>query len=133
MKRDPLATLNLIAQTIYDKKGINILALDVRGVSFMTDYVIIAEGNVDRHVSAIGKAIIEALEKQGETVEYTEGVKEGEWAVLDLFDIMVHLFQPGLRDKYQLEQLWKEGKIVDLTINVGANKETQKEKAEFPL
>ncbi|MFS8563775.1 MAG: ribosome silencing factor [Rhabdochlamydiaceae bacterium] len=133
MKRDPLDTLNLIAQTIYDKKGINILALDVRGVSFMTDYVIIAEGNVDRHVSAIGKAIIEALEKKGEVVEHTEGVKEGEWAVLDLFDIMVHLFQPGLRDKYQLEQLWKEGKIVDLTINVGANKETQKEKAEFPL
>ena len=132
MTRDPLAILNLIAQTIYDKKGINILALDVRGVSCMTDYVLIAEGNVDRHVSAIGKAIIEALEKIGETVPHTEGVKEGEWAVLDLFDIMVHLFQPGMRDKYQLEQLWKDGKIVDLTI-VTANKEIQKEKAGYLL
>jgi ribosome-associated protein len=116
MKKDPLATLNLIAQTIYDKKGINILALDVRGISFMTDFVLIAEGNVDRHVSAIGKAIIEALEKNGEQVLHTEGVKDGEWAVIDLFDTMVHLFKPGLRDKYQLEQLWKDGKIVDLTI-----------------
>ena len=116
MIRDPLAVLNLIAQTIYDKKGINILALDVRGISFMTDFVLIAEGNVDRHVSAIGKAIIEALEKTGERTEYTQGLKEGEWAVLDFFDIMVHLFMPELRDKYQLEQLWKDGKIVDLTI-----------------
>ncbi len=132
MTRDPLAILNLIAQTIYDKKGINILALDVRGVSCMTDYVLIAEGNVDRHVSAIGKAIIEAVEKIGETALHTEGVKEGEWAVLDLFDIMVHLFQPGLRDKYQLEQLWKDGKIVDLTI-VTVNKEIQKEKAGYLL
>lgn len=127
MKKDPLKTLNLIAQTIYDKKGINTLALDVRGVSFMTDFVIIAEGNVDRHVSAIGKAIIEALEKSGETVLYTEGVKEGEWGVIDLFDIMIHIFKPGLRDKYQLEQLWKEGKIIDLTIVL--NKENQTERA----
>ncbi len=116
MTRDPISILNLIAQTIYDKKGINILALDVRGISFVTDFVIIAEGNVDRHVAAIGKAIIEALEKIGEKTEYVQGLRDGEWVVIDLFDIMVHLFMPGLRDKYQLEELWKEGQIVDLKI-----------------
>ena len=131
MKRNPLDTLNLIAQTIYDKKGINTLALDVRGISFMTDFVIIAEGNVDRHVSAIGKAIIEALEKSGEPVLYTQGVKEGKWAVIDLFDIMIHIFKPGLRDKYQLEDLWRDGKIVDLTIVI--SKEIQTERAESRL
>ncbi len=53
MKNDSKAVLNLIAQTIYDKKGFNTLALDVRGISTLTDYVIIAEGSVDRHVSSI--------------------------------------------------------------------------------
>lgn len=116
MTRDTITILNLIAQTIYDKKGINILALDVRGVSCMTDFVLIAEGNVARHVSAIGQAIIDALEKIGEKVDYAQGLKDGEWVVIDLFDIMVHLFMPDLRSKYQLEELWKEGQIVDLKI-----------------
>ncbi len=61
MKKNLKAILNLIAQTIYDKKGVNILALDVRGISTLTDYVIIAEGNVDKHVTAIAKAILDAL------------------------------------------------------------------------
>src|SRR5688572_21562037 len=57
--------LNRIAQAIFDKKGMNILGLDVRGVSTLTDYVIIAEGNVDRHVVAIASAVIDVLKKEG--------------------------------------------------------------------
>ena len=53
------AQLNEIAQIIYDKKGFNILAIDVKGISTITDYLIIAEGNVERHCSAIANAIIE--------------------------------------------------------------------------
>jgi ribosome-associated protein len=111
-------TLNLIAQVIYDKKGSNILGLDVRGISSLTDYVILAEGNVDKHVSSIAKAIVDVLEEKGERPIFTEGVQSGDWVVLDYFNVMVHLFMPGLRDKYQLEQLWQEGKIVDLKIDI---------------
>ena len=118
MKNDPIAVLNLIGQAIYDKKGINTLALDIRGVSNITDFVIIAEGNVDKHVIAIAKAILEALEQVGEKPQHVEGLQSGDWVVLDFLDFMVHLFMPGLRDKYQLEQLWKEGKILDLNIVV---------------
>jgi ribosome-associated protein len=109
--------LNLIAQTIYDKKGINILALDVQGISTLTDYVIIAEGNVDRHVTAIAEAILAALKENGHTPSHVEGLQEGDWVVLDFLDFMVHLFMPGLRDKYRLEELWKKGHICDLVIN----------------
>jgi ribosome-associated protein len=117
MKNDLQSILNLVAQTIYDKKGINTLALDVRGISTLTDYAIIAEGNVDRHVIGIAHGIIDALNEAGVKTHHTEGMQEGDWVVLDFLDFMVHLFMPGLRDKYRLEDLWKEGKIVDLQIN----------------
>jgi ribosome-associated protein len=104
--REPLFYLNIIAQTIFDKKGFNILVLDVRGVSSLTDYIIIAE------------ATFKQLKERGLLPVRTEGMKEGDWVVMDYFHIMIHLFMPGLRDKYQLEQLWKEGQIVDVHIDV---------------
>ncbi len=112
-----MPVLNRIAQAIYDKKGINILGLDVRGVSTLTDYVIIAEGNVDRHVVAIADAVIQVLKEEGYKPVHTEGHQSGDWVVIDFLDIMVHLFMPGLREKYRLEDLWKEGRILDLNIN----------------
>jgi ribosome-associated protein len=117
-KTDPLFYLNAIAQTIFDKKGSNILALDVHEISTLTDYVIIAEGNIDKHVIAIAHAIIERLQQLGQAPMYVEGMRTGDWIVIDYLHIMVHIFMPGLRDKYQLEQLWKEGHIVDLQIDV---------------
>lgn len=112
------ATLFAIAQVIYDKKGMNILALDVNGISSITDYVIIAEGNVDRHVAAIGRSIIDDLNERNIAVLHVEGLKSGDWVVLDYGGIMVHLFMPGLREKYCLERLWSDSKIVDLAIDV---------------
>ncbi len=117
MEKDPKNILTLIAQTIYDKKGINILGLDLRGISSLADFVVIAEGNVDRHVIAIAKAILETLEEIGIKPYQVEGLQTGDWVVIDFLDYMVHLFMPGLRDKYRLEELWKEGKILDLPIN----------------
>lgn len=117
MSRTPFETLNLIAQIIYDKKGFNILAIDVRGLSSITDYLLIAEGNVDRHVSAIAMAIIDELEEKGEKPIHVEGVKIGDWAVLDYGPVMVHIFSPNLRERYSLERLWSDSKIVDLDID----------------
>lgn len=114
------SNLNLIAQIIYDKKGSNIYALDVREISSITDYVIIAEGNVDRHVTSIARAIVDEMIKKGERPLHEEGIQIGDWVVLDFPGIMVHLFMPGLRDKYSLEKLWNQGKIVDLDIEVSS-------------
>ena len=120
MKDDTLATLELIAQILFDKKGVNIFALDVRGSSSITDYLLIAEGNVDRHVQALASTVIEALKKEKNIYPYVvEGKEAGDWIVVDYVNIMVHLFMPGLREKYQLEKLWPEAKIIDLHIDVG--------------
>lgn len=111
-------TLNAIAQVIYDKKGFNIMALDVQGLSSITDFLLIAEGNVDRHISSIGQAVIDGLKAKGERLLHSEGLKSGDWAVLDFGGVMVHLFSPGLREMYALEKLWEESKLIDLNIDV---------------
>lgn len=119
MKDDPIETLNAIAQIIYDKKGRNILAIDVRGLSSLTDYLLIAEGNVDRHVSSIAKTIVDEMEgEKGPHLIHSEGLRSGDWVVLDYGDVTVHLFMPNLRERYALEKLWEESKIVDLDIDV---------------
>jgi ribosome-associated protein len=116
MKKNTLDKLNLIAQAIYDKKGMNILALDVEGLSSITDCILIAEGNVDRHVIAIARGIMDILQEQGEKPFHMEGLQTGDWIVLDYAGIMIHLFMPGLREKYALEKLWNDSQIIDLQI-----------------
>ena len=110
-----LPLLQRVAQAIYDKKGFNILVLDVRGVCSMTDYFIIAEGTVDRHVMALASNIIDETAKVGQAPFRVEGMQTGDWIVLDYVDFIVHLFIPELREKYALEELWQEGKVVDIT------------------
>lgn len=118
MKKSTKQILNIIAQTIYDKKGFNILALDVKGISNLTDYYVIAEGNIDRHVKALTAAVRKALSEIGEKAWHIEGEVQGDWIVIDLGEIIIHLFDPETREKYSLEELWKEAKIVDLEIKV---------------
>lgn len=116
MNNNVLKILNLIAQSIYDKKGFNIFVLDVRNISSMTDYVVIAEGTVDRHVKAISRAIFDAVRPEGWSPWHIEGDQNGDWIVVDFSDIVVHLFIPELREKYALEELWKKGSIIDVNI-----------------
>lgn len=118
MQKDNFILLNKISQTIYDKKGSNILALDVTPCCIMADYVIIAEGSVDKHVIAIAHAIEEAMEEEGHTLSFTQGLRSGDWVVLDYMNIAVHLFIPDVRDRYQLEKLWQKSEIVDVVIDV---------------
>ena len=105
-----------ICQTIYDKKGVNSLALFVGDISSITDYLIIAEGNVDRHVSAIAYEIMKELKKENITPHHVEGIQTGDWVLLDYTDIIIHIFMPGLRETYELERLFSQGKIVPITV-----------------
>lgn len=116
-KHSVLKDLNRVAQAIYDKKGFNILVLDVRGVSSMTDFFIIAEGTVDRHVKALSQTIADELGKIGQDPLHIEGQQEGDWVVLDYGDFVIHLFIPELRIRYSLEELWKDGKVIDVKLD----------------
>jgi ribosome-associated protein len=124
MEKNVFEFLNDIAQAIFDKKGMNILALDVRGLSTMTDFYIIAEGTVDRHVKALCKTVIDAAKLAGYPVWHVEGEQTADWIVIDFGEVMVHLFIPDLREKYALESLWKESTIVDVKITTSPIKST---------
>jgi ribosome-associated protein len=118
MKKAIPKALSLTAQTIFDKKGFNILGLDIHELSNMTDYVIIAEGNIDRHVRALGLEIQIQLKQIGEMPLFAEGLQTGDWVVLDYGNFVVHLLTSDMREKYELEELWQEARIVDLGIVV---------------
>lgn len=106
-----------IAQRIYDKKGFNILALDIRNTSSLYDFLLVAEGNVERHVQSLAREVIEFLKTSCVDVFHVDGVQHGDWIVIDAGAIVVHLFVSELREKYALEKVWKKGQIVDLRID----------------
>jgi ribosome-associated protein len=113
-----LKKLHAVAQAIYDKKGSDILCFDVKSISGISDYVIIASGNVDKHVKALAREVEEKMRLMGEKPTYAEGYEDGRWIVLDFIGLIVHILLPDTREFYNLEALWKGGKIVDLNIEV---------------
>lgn len=112
------AFLDKIAQVIYDKKGSNIMALDISKISSLADYFVIAEGNVERHVAAIARALTD--EDNGLNLKHyhIEGFQSSDWIVIDFGHIIVHVMTQEIRETYNLELIWKAGSIVDLNISL---------------
>jgi ribosome-associated protein len=110
--------LEQICQTLYDKKGFNIMTLDLREFPTLAEYFIIAEGNVEKHVQSLAKEVIDAMGECGRPLIHLEGYREGDWVVLDFSEVVVHLFIPDMREKYRLEQLWHDAEIIDVPIHV---------------
>jgi ribosome-associated protein len=100
--------LALVIKSIEDIKGHNIQTLDVHAISSVTDYMVVASGNSNRQVSAIARNVIEEAKHHGHQPLGTEGENAGEWVLVDLGDVVVHIMQPAIRDFYQLEKLWAD-------------------------
>jgi ribosome-associated protein len=97
-----------------EKKGINIVVLDLREIASFTDYFVITSGTNERQVQAISDEIVESLKKAGTPVTRVEGYKTAEWILLDYGDFVVHIFNEKARTFYDLERLWRESKRVEL-------------------
>ena len=89
-----------------DIKAKDVVVLDVRGKTSITDIMIVASGTSDRHVKSIAQTVAFKAKQAGETPLGTEGVEDGEWALVDLNGVVVHVMQPKVRDFYHLERLW---------------------------
>jgi len=98
---------DLIITTLDDMKALDIRELDVRDKTSITDLMIIASGTSNRHVSSMAETLIFKAKEAGETPLGVEGLREGEWVLVDLNGIVVHLMQTKVRDFYQLERLWQ--------------------------
>ena len=94
-----------VVEALEDKKAIDLIIMDVRGHSPIADRFILASGSSDRHLKGLAHAVSEAAHKQG-LVARVEGMAALEWLLIDLGDIVVHLFLPEIRQSFQLEKLW---------------------------
>ena len=105
--RRNLALEKLVLAALEDMKAVNVRLLDVRGLTDITDSMIVASGNSDRHVRAIADRIIEKAREAGRRPLGIEGTRESEWVLVDLQDVLVHVMLPRVREFYAIEQLWE--------------------------
>jgi len=105
---DSEALKKLVIEALEDVKGIDIRALDVSDKTSITDMMVIASGNSNRQVKALADSVIEHCKLAGVSIYGSEGIDTGEWALVDLGDVVVHIMQPSIRDFYNLEKLWGE-------------------------
>jgi ribosome-associated protein len=97
-----------VIDALEDIKAFDISVLDVRKLTSMTSYMIVASANSTRQAKAIADNVREKLKEKGAQLRGTEGEKDGEWVLVDLDDIIVHVMVPAARAYYNLEQLWGE-------------------------
>ena len=100
--------LALVKESLEDKKAQDINVLNVHNLSSITDFMVVATGNTARQVKALAQHVIEQAKGHGHRPFGDEGSNVGEWALVDLGDIIVHVMQPQTRDFYQLEKLWTD-------------------------
>ncbi|RXJ73088.1 ribosome silencing factor [Veronia nyctiphanis] len=97
---------HFVADKADDMKAADIVTLDVRDTSSLTDYMVLCTGNSKRHVASIADHVAEEAKAAEVGLLGMEGQREGEWVVLDLGNVMVHVMQEEQRELYQLEKLW---------------------------
>lgn len=106
------AALRLVTEALADRKAIDPVVLDLRGLTAATDYFIIVSGTSDAHVRGMAEHLLVALAPRGVAPHHVEGLTQGRWVLLDYVDFVVHVFHPELRDFYQLERLWGDAPVV---------------------
>ena len=110
----------LAIDALEDLKAADILRLDVRKLSDFTDYMLIATGRSARQVAALAENVVMKAKQAGEAPLGVEGLRGGEWVLVDLGDVVVHVMQPDVREFYQLEKLWGARDIAERESPRGA-------------
>jgi len=113
------ALCKLVIDSLEDVKAKDIVRLDVRDMTTVTDYMIIASGTSSRHVKALVDNVAEKAREAGHRPIGIEGEEGGEWVLLDLQDTLVHVMLPKVREFYNLEKLWSLAPAGDVTASDG--------------
>lgn len=95
-----------VTEILHDMKARDISVIDVTDLTSITDTMVVASGTSDRHVKAIADELVEKMKEAGARPLGVEGADQGDWVLVDLQDIVVHLMLPRVRDFYNLEKLW---------------------------
>ncbi|MHC8522618.1 ribosome silencing factor [Rossellomorea sp. H39__3] len=106
--------LELAYKAADDKRGEDIVVLDMKGVSLIADYFLICHGNSDKQVQAIARELKDTAEENGHTVRRLEGFDQARWILVDLGDVVAHVFHKDERGYYNLERLWGDASLVEV-------------------
>jgi ribosome-associated protein len=109
-----LTKLTAIAEAAIDRKAEEIVALDVRELTSFADTFVILTASSDRRARSIADSIGEAMAKRGEKPLGVEGRDEGRWVLIDLEDVIVHIFLDDVRREYDLERLWSDAPVIEV-------------------
>ena len=105
---------DLVIEALEEVKAKDIVKLDVRELTTVTDYMIVASGTSNRHVKALAEAVADKSREAGHRPDGIEGADGSEWVLLDLGDALVHVMLPRVREFYNLEKLWLLSPAKDL-------------------
>lgn len=108
--------LALAEHALADLKAREVKILDVRQQTSITDYMVVVSGTSDRHVKSIADRLVQSASAAGCPPLGVEGTQTGEWVLVDLADVVVHIMQPKARDFYQLENLWDMGEAATASV-----------------
>lgn len=106
--------LEIAVKAADSKRAVDIVALDVSEVSLLADYFLICSANSDRQINAVVEAIMEKEEENQVEVKRVEGKDGGKWVLIDLGDLIVHVFSNSEREFYNLEKLWSDAPFVNI-------------------
>jgi ribosome-associated protein len=115
-KLTTLAKKKLVIEALEDIKAHDIVAIDVRKLTSIFDWVVVASADSARQTKALSRHVRDRLKESGAHIIGTEGEESGDWILVDAGDIVAHVMQPAVRDYYNLEELWSEGKF-DAVVN----------------
>jgi ribosome-associated protein len=116
-----LSMVQRAGQILLDNKALDVVLLDLRGVTDMTDFFLIASGTSDTHVRSMGEHVMEEMKRAGNRATHVEGLDKGRWVLVDFVDFVVHIFHPTLRNFYQLERLWADAEQIPLDAVQGTD------------
>lgn len=111
---DAINMLKTAYKALDDKKAYDIKILDIKKISSIADYMVIADGTNKNQVQAMCDAVTEEMGKAGFLSKSIEGYSEGGWILLDYYDIIIHIFSDEARRFYDIERIWSDGKYVDI-------------------
>ena len=115
-KLSTLGKKKLVIAALEDIKARDIQAIDVRKVTSIFDWIIVASADSARQTKALARHVRDVLKESGSSIVGTEGEETGDWILVDAGDVVAHVMQPAVREYYNLEELWGEGRF-DRTLN----------------
>lgn len=114
---DASRALATVLASLDDSKAEDIVSIDIRAKSSIGDYMVVASGRSNRHVSAVADHLIKALKDAGLGFPRVEGLSAADWVLIDAGDIIVHVFRPEVREFYNIEKMWQAPDLEEETVH----------------